>query len=460
MGVMQYQDPDISIKDKILNICSDLKEDNDDSYQRILAEYEFCLSTILQDLLIALVPYVESHRKRRIVSVLYSSKSDIEVPGLENLIANYFPESHIFEFEAIEWLFSFGKGMNHIQRLYNYLDREELDEMVKYNNLLKISKQFQLESTAGIIYLLGFCNVSTKCRILCSQYLLERKIPPTDTILDGLKQIAEDEREEYNTRADAADALHHYSSGELQTYAMGVLQELGGKTKNIYSNKQNIHSIGGLEKSFDYISKIIPTCTIQTISAKIMESVPEEKYEIVSASIARIVRDNAKYGESLTSSDILARVWEFIINHKDSKTLQKRLEEELIDMYDTCSSGHAIRLLNSLSGFGVELVSISFENQVISSFTGRMNAILRNIKDDEIRSAITLGMLDRGAEFVKFMTSNMTKVVEELWKEYVDEGKYMSEDEFASAIQQAIASYGSENEIEKEDMKFNVIRKE
>ena len=56
-----------------------------------------------------------------------------------------------------------------------------------------------------------------------------------------------------------------------------------------------------------------------------------------------------------------------------------RLLQELEEMSGTCSSGFVGRLINTLSGFGELTINISFEDQLISNFIGRLNHYTRKI---------------------------------------------------------------------------------
>jgi hypothetical protein len=53
--------------------------------------------------------------------------------------------------------------------------------------------------------------------------------------------------------------------------------------------------------------------------------------------------------------------------------------QELEEMSGTCSSGFASRLVNIISGYGGFNIRISFEDQIISNFAGRLNAAARDI---------------------------------------------------------------------------------
>ena len=63
--------------------------------------------------------------------------------------------------------------------------------------------------------------------------------------------------------------------------------------------------------------------------------------------------------------------------------IQKRLLQELEEMSGTCSSGFASRLVNVFSGFGSFGIRISWEDQVKANFMGRLNAVARQITDDD-----------------------------------------------------------------------------
>jgi hypothetical protein len=59
--------------------------------------------------------------------------------------------------------------------------------------------------------------------------------------------------------------------------------------------------------------------------------------------------------------------------------MKNRLLEELQDMSGTCSTGFANRLVNVISGFGDFNLTISWRDQLISNFVGRLNARARDI---------------------------------------------------------------------------------
>jgi hypothetical protein len=62
--------------------------------------------------------------------------------------------------------------------------------------------------------------------------------------------------------------------------------------------------------------------------------------------------------------------------------MYKRLFEELEEMSGTCSSGFATRLINVISGFGQFNIRISYEDQIVANFTGRLNTEARKISEE------------------------------------------------------------------------------
>jgi hypothetical protein len=81
--------------------------------------------------------------------------------------------------------------------------------------------------------------------------------------------------------------------------------------------------------------------------------------------------------------------------------LYKRMLQELEAMSGTCSSGFASRLVNIISGFGNFNIRISFEDQIISNFIGRLNAKARTITSpnsifrfDKVEDVVELWILN------------------------------------------------------------------
>ena len=103
-------------------------------------------------------------------------------------------------------------------------------------------------------------------------------------------------------------------------------------------------------------------------------------HEKIYLSLNRIEIDRSTYlGNTL--SRILVKIWSYIQFNEFKDELIKRLLQELEEMSGTCSSGFIGRLINTVSGFGELTINISFEDQLVSNFIGRLNSYTRKITE-------------------------------------------------------------------------------
>ena len=240
-------------------------------------------------------------------------------------------------------------------------------------------------------------NNLTMYRILSGQYLLqsfdlENKVK--ENIYKIILKFTESEEMEYNLRADASDLLLSLGSEEMKIIGREMIMKLGGKGKTISDKKQNVH-VKEIEKSVLRILEIlcyVPTLKInenqidfEYVEEKIKQLIEKENDENkINISLNRIRMDRTLYSSlSMTISVFMVKLWSYIQTHENKNEIEKRLLQELEDMAGTCTSGYITRFVNTLSGFGELSISISFEDQIISNFNGRLNAYARNIKDDE-----------------------------------------------------------------------------
>ena len=221
-----------------------------------------------------------------------------------------------------------------------------------------------------------------------------------------LIDMAKDELLEYNRRADAADTLYNIGSDESKKKAKDILSYLGninGRAKTFFENSQNVHSIS-IEKSvLESIKSILSTHTtknysfekiknkLKKISAASLSTsekpVAERstilgsafKYENIKMALNRIYLDNILYSEfNITICKVFEKVFSIAMEHENKEELFLRIFQELADMADTCSSGYISRIVNILSGY-LDTIRISWEEQIISNFNGRINFLMRQI---------------------------------------------------------------------------------
>jgi hypothetical protein len=291
----------------------------------------------------------------------------------------------------------------------------------------------------SISLLSSFINNSTNptsYRILASQNMLQNFILDTSARLhfeNILMDFAKDTELDYNIRADSCDTLINLGvDTSIKAEANAILTSLGsmfGVVKTVYDNAQNVHNKDIEKTSLPIISFLLQIDSENTDYATVISDInihlknhqyDGERLEKIQLSLNRIAIDRSLYhNTSLTT--ILTKLWFYINHHEDSREeLLKRLFEELEEMAGTCTSGFIMRLLNTLSGFedGLSL-KISYEDQIVANFIGRLNACAKRITEkdspfytDRLRDVVKL-YLDKETidyqnnldEFISKMTS-------------------------------------------------------
>lgn len=266
----------------------------------------------------------------------------------------------------------------------------------------------------------------TLYRILAGQYLMQKLELSDDEkkqVENILIEFSQDPDLDYDLRADSADVILRLGSEEHKVTARKIIMMLGrqdGNVKTIFDNAQNVH-VDEIEKSvlealeflssidlqtissdpnsptitFDYVKKQIDML-IENESKSIKkgdknnktteEKEYDDKVDKINVSLNRILLDRALYSKyNCSLSHILLKVWTYLSSHKEVEQMKNRLLEELVDMSGTCSSGFASRLVNVISGFGEFNLRISWRDQIIANFNGRLNARARLITDKKCK---------------------------------------------------------------------------
>jgi len=299
-------------------------------------------------------------------------------------------------------------------------------------------------------------------RILSGQYLMQ--IPSSDAeekndVGEVLLHFAESNDLTENARADAADVVFRLGTHSQKIKAREIIVGLGystvdnkgfglSRTKTMYTNSQNIHQFQTQIDTF--IEKIINETSVSVrpfheihneVSDYIRSNVKEkDKRFRAFKALNRISVDTARFTNyNVTLAEIFVHVWIRILNYDNDKQeeLKNRMAEELMDMGDTCSSGHSGRFINVLSDYDITL-KISWNEQIKSNMVGRMLARIRDCPDAEMRSQLAMAESELAEEedkevYKKFIEDNLKSLKEELRKEFVGEG-YITSQEFEDSF--------------------------
>jgi hypothetical protein len=315
-----------------------------------------------------------------------------------------------------------------LQYFCNIINNLKLDCDYRYKTILSLENK---EIPARVYFikesaLLFFKNQNNRTlyRILAGQYLIQKtkiKGKELEQTELTLMSFAQDPDLDYNIRADAADVVLQLGSEENKKTAREIIMMLGrqdGDVKTIFDNAQNVH-VDEIEQSVLEALEFLSGISMKTLSGvpgtaqitfeyvkkqieeELEKSKPkepkrktkkykdekknyDEKEDKIKISLNRIYMDRALYSNyNCSLLHILLKIWTYLSTHKSYEDMKNRLLEELNDMSGTCSSGFASRLVNVISGYGDFNLTISWRDQIVANFTGRLNARARDIASEE-----------------------------------------------------------------------------
>ena len=242
------------------------------------------------------------------------------------------------------------------------------------------------------------------------------------------------------------------SGGDVKARAQAIIAALGyaavrSRDRTVYSDRQNVHttSLSTSARSFiqsiatdsDYVAETF--LAVHTdVSALVRKSeLSQEERDKCYRALDRISIDTSTFTEyHLGIADVLCYVWNRVKNHPTFREeLEKRVLEELVDMADTCSSGHTWRFVNVLSVYEGDILQIGWGDQIKANIVGRMSASIRDIQDEALKDLVALGSMenadpDEARVFREFADKTLKKIYHELRTEFVVEGKHLEVDQF------------------------------
>jgi hypothetical protein len=392
--------------------------------------------------------------------------------------------------EAIRYLFASEEHRESAQNiLLDIIESQSIDSSIRYRfiagfitttgiatvlNQSKIKIPYDEEFVYGLQKVFFFNDDnSPRERILSGQHLLQMDIvseSEKNEVLDILLDFAKNDELIDNVRADAADVCMRLGYDERRMEARKVIKEIGYDaiqnkkgvgtiaelSKTIYNDSQNIHLF---TKQIDiFIEKMIKETDIQLktyndVHTEVVQVIKRyvkdntEKFKALRA-LNRISVDTAHFtSHRVTLAEIFVHVWLRICLHPEEirEELCKRLVEELVDMSETCSSGHSGRFINILSSYDIDL-KITWDEQIQSNIVGRLNARIRDHPHEDVKeqllTATTAFAEDEDKRMYNaFLHICIPDIRNEMKGEFVGEG-YMTEDEFDEAFEKAVLYHG------------------
>lgn len=310
-------------------------------------------------------------------------------------------------------------------------------------------------------------------RILSGQHICSMRETVTEeekvTICEILLDVARDEQLEENIRADAADVVLRMGRPGQPEIARKLITEMGysalgkkgslmDRVKTVYNNSQNIHDETISRHVNKFIEKIVEefagtkTKEYKEVQKEVIALIKkkglelDKKYKVYGA-LNRISIDTAVFTKyNVTMPQLFIQIWLKIQSYDgDAKTMiEDRLIQELAEMGNTCSSGHAGRFVNVFSGIDGD-INISYEDQIIANLSGRVKARIRDIPDSDIRASVSMATFPDANEedieiYKKFMDTTLENVRNELYNEFVNDS-YISRENFEIYFESAKKSW-------------------
>ncbi len=298
-------------------------------------------------------------------------------------------------------------------------------------------------------------------RILGYRFLLQHRkkepriIPPLLTLVESMKKIVIEfihSKNEKNKPSimDIVDILLEFSPNdgdELLKYLQktkltannfGPTKE--GVDRTIYSDSQNTHNkslADSTKKIVKYIcDKYLPkfntpiekNAYILDIESTLKKVVGNKNSQVVDQVLDKMLNDNAKF-EGYNADDVLLSVFNWI-SLTSNQEIYKRLGEEILEMYNYCSSRIVAGLINSIQGFTNDvnlILKMSVKDQCQAVVYIFLTKIIKENKEH------LDGLLDKNTGFLRYV-ENMINNKRLIWmKEYGQE--------FSSHINSTVNEY-------------------
>ncbi|MBL4898496.1 MAG: hypothetical protein JKX76_02485 [Colwellia sp.] len=308
--------------------------------------------------------------------------------------------------------------------------------------------------------------------------------------------IMENENELHEVRADIADLLMTCGTEETKEKASESIERLGGNSFNVYENKENVHNKKVTESALVIINELVKDLlhiesipaegdaeyesyiefireikatksvdvlrkkfNVETISLLDLVDEPlietgagDEEHEsettsskdAVKMALLRIELDHINYTRHrLTLEGVLSLVLKYLDQTFDEDhEIYERIEEELIESHGqdgNCSSGHAFRIVNILSGYTEYSVQVGFLDQMMNYF---YIDFMKRLGDGDLRDIIIEEISENNftkkVETGKFVRENMSSMREALYEVFKDD---ISNEEFDENFRKIMIKY-------------------
>lgn len=284
------------------------------------------------------------------------------------------------------------------------------------------------DSLDRLLWLYIYNNYKNILTVQNNLVILQIVFEGENEFLGDLLSIARDGRS-LSVRLEACDILFLKGSSTVKAQAQHLIETL--VPQDAYTtNKENAH--------LSSIAASVNRTLALLLEKNRDKTPPQNLYNIllqrfsslnVKGSLYRIFNYNFLRFTShhLTLKEVIENVCLFIDSFppETQQQLYTRLEQELDDMYNTCSQGYLTRLINVFSGFGVEDVgiSIAFEDQIYAIFSLKVNerivAAPEELKDTLLEElTVSTNEPERRMNLTRYLRPYLSKIWNEIFDEF------------------------------------------
>lgn len=324
------------------------------------------------------------------------------------------------------------------------LAEESLSLEVRFSWLtqLKVSSDALDVCLYGYVYWFYTYDTPILYKLLCAQFMLSHPLDEYPFMKTHMKfsqqwlyNISKNETHSEQIRSEASDILIRLGTPNFRKVATDVIHAMGTKyvtarTRTIYHHSQNIHEMVNIKDMLDALVQATIPLTVDMDT--ILQWMATKDNTQAMESFQRMVMDTALY-HRYRLTEILCHVFQRIRESEHRIELEQRLLEELVEMNGWCSTGHLVRLLNTLHGFDPLVhVSLPVKEEIRAAVMARLQTHMRlcttELKE-ELALAFTSECKDLLHEFVDTFSP-----YDELKSEYTDLDPVLFEDYYQSAI--------------------------
>jgi len=299
-----------------------------------------------------------------------------------------------------------------------------------FSFLTQFKDVIHFEKLCSFIFRQYTAKLTIKDKLLLLQVIFKDENDFTDDLMKIAKNIGN-----LGLQLEACDILYLKGNDSIKVQVQAILESILPDAAYT-NNAENVHLssvVSSVDKTLELLlqrnyGKKAPTNLFQILNAKFNN-------EKSKGSLNRIFNYNfLKFSKhNLTLKEIMEHV--FICMNECDHNLQKelyiRLDQELADMYDTCSNGYVTRLINVFSGFEIDGklnlgITISYEDEIYAIFSNKVNNIIEKapplIKDVLLEELmVPTNEHEKRLNLIKYLRPFIPKIWNEIFEIFKNE---------------------------------------